>query len=572
MGEQLRMTVGGWTHLKSQPMVDRWSSDRPDIVSVSDVDVIHGRPGGELRALKPGRARILGMEGKTVHVCVDVIVEVEQTGLALTTGQRGQFRLPPGDWTFATRQKHVVEIAKDGNVRALSPGIAVINAKGTGGSAVQLEVRVTGTLEMQAGQSVSLSDRVGVPVAGWRTGSSAVATIDANGKVHAGQDARTTPVIVTLASGGEFTFDLRIRPEVPQTPTERTSERIPVPAASREDQIPEPAAAPDETPIAPGSLDLIPPGQEEVNKHLERFDDLVSQQRWEDAVVMLQAAGISARDDEYLKDQVRRAAGRLDRAKRDIVAGACVQALVALTNDDPEQFHRLITGVPLPEYSDRIASASRQLAEQIDVVKRQTHVKSEDRCRDLVAAIGVVWREAAQQKLVPVLIALAQFINAWGLTDDLVPLVIDSLMSMSGDDRSILDTEAILRSIGTITKPGVEALLDKLGQADRKTGKWVLYMLREINLHRVGGWVAAYYHACHDAGRRKKLLDCLLEMGKDSPRDLIVLIARSSPPDLARDLIRGYGRSEIEKQALLYSAHEPSAKIVLRRFFGFQNL
>lgn len=198
-----------------------WESDHPEYVSVDQ--------NGKVTAVAKGTATVKAKAGGyeatcvvTVNVPVDGIT-LDQTTLSLEKG--GSVTLvatvTPSDATdpkvtWSSSNTAVATVDQTGKVTAVGGGSATITATAGGKSAtctVTVTVPVTGvslsqvSLDMQVGGSAQLtatitpSDATNKKIT-WSSGSTAIATVDANGKVTAVAVGSTT-ITVTTEDGGK---------------------------------------------------------------------------------------------------------------------------------------------------------------------------------------------------------------------------------------------------------------------------------------------------------------------------------------------------------------------------------
>ena len=581
MAEQapLRLQVAASTQLFSREELERWVSDRPDVASVGDVDVVNGRPGGRVQALSPGRAvvRGIGPDG-TVHLSIEVIVE-GPSAIELAAGQTAALPAGEAPARCTTAQTQVVELREGGEVRALSPGIARVVCTRPGRPDGEFVVRVTGEIEVEAGGRLALGERFGVPVRQWRTGSSRIATVDADGTVTAGDEPRTTSVRVTLADGESFEFDLRVRRPAGAAPAERLAARpaptppvppppAPVPPAPRFGQAP---PVEDARATSPEDSDAQ---RGEVAQHLFRFDDLLGQQRWADAKVFLRMADIAAGGFDDLQALVREAAARLDKAKRDQAACACAQIARAVRAGERELAEQLARDVPASAGAAQVPQAMLALAASLRDMEDVT-VSDANRMRALARAAEDAWQVAAQQGFTPVLAELAEIAAEWGI-EELAATLVAGIGSFADRDASIADRDRIIAAAAELGEPAIVALLERLIGAAGAGKQWVLYALCEIGMDKAGQTVAAFY-ARQGPPARERIGEQLLHLARQSPGDFVAVMAgglQRLPKDrrLAEALVDRFGRDAAEQLALkLWTRSKArSARAVLEQIFQYR--
>ena len=579
MPERLQLRIGDRSRLKARGEVERWTCDHPEVVSVSDVDIVHGLPGGELHARKAGQARVQGIgPDNTVRIVVDVIVEAGSPAITLAVGASGQLPLPDGITRCAAAQTQVARVDNHGKVHALGPGIAKVVCTGPGGVEAEFQVRVTGVLEIEAGRSLSLADRVSVPVSRWRTGSSSVAGIDARGTLKAGPDARTTPIFLTLESGEEFSFDLRILRSDPGTSPERRPEA----AGAATPTVPTPPLAPPETtrprseepptvtpPVAPEAFQ-----QQEVYRHLASFESMLEQRRWEDADVMLLGADVAASGYEQLKEVVREARKRLTKAKQDWVQVQYANLTAALRQHDYQKLRELAAAASFPPDSGDVTASILGLSERLEAMQ-DTELPLENRLRGLQEAASTAWQAAASHDMTFLLGELAEVFADWSI-EEAAPEMVDIIAPEVERGIPTADRNRIIAALAKLDEAGIQALLERLVRAAGATRKWALYALCEIGMGKSAGTLAAFYGS-QDTASRQSMVESLVSLADQCPEDFLSVIAgvlQRLPVDrrLADALTRAFGKDKTERLACSVWARSrlSSARTVLERMFKYR--
>jgi hypothetical protein len=576
MPESLSMRVGDRTRLKPPADLEHWVSDHPDVAAVTDVDVVRGLPGGEVQGRRPGRARIHGLgPGGAVRIVVDVMIEGSAAAVLLTPGAVGQLPLPEGIASCRTAQMQVVEVDNRGRLRALGPGIALVRCAGND-LALEFQVRVSGILDVPAGDRIALADRVGVPVRHWRVGSSSVAQVDSQGRLQAGRQARSTPVQVTLDGGEVFSFDIRILAGGPAPPTAGpallpgVARHVPSPRLPDEEEnaFPDDSDGSAPSTAAPPSLEQ----RREVERQLELIDRMTSERRWLDARLYLRAADVAASGHEDLKTMVSQASAHLENAFQEYRASALADLVKVLREKDTARLRSQASG-PSAIALGPIAHSLARLAEALQAAE-DASVPVETRLSGLKDAAAGAWRDAAAQHLNPVLVTLANLSAEWGL-DEMAALMAESLSSALGPDATVAEHDAIVVALGRLGEPGVRAVLDRLCRVSASPDNWAHYTLCGIGMNHVAPIITAYFGAL-DAEARLRLLGPLARLSDQCPADFLVLMAaglRRLPPDarLAEALLAALGTDRVERLACQFwgCAHLPAARILLERFFRY---
>ena len=573
MPDSLSICVGEIRQLRQPPGgVGRWTSNAPAIVSTTDEDFVTNKPGGLITAIKVGQARITadGYDGKTGVLDLDVRVETKSEATAVRVAKNEVADLPSvvgvTRWTIANPQ--VAELAMDGRVRGISPGITT--ARGQDNSTAECFVEVTGSLDVTVGQSVRLADFFDVPVRSWHTSCPSEVEVDTAGMVKTGVRARTVEVSAELVTGRTFAFNLRIRGGAPSP-----SRAVTTPTATN-------GMAPPlvEVPFTVIS-DILPTPQPDQRRIVDAFlaeaEAQIAQGDWVEAGAKLMAARVAAATDSDLSRRAEQIGERF-RAGINQRVGILVQGAIGLiASGQYAEARGRLDAVRAPRDWAPLAESLRHLA----TLCAQLALDGNQQIRDEVdQQLEMVWNCSAHLGLVEALPVLAEMGLQFG--ERIVQLLLDMLCSPTTAHFSLATRQALEKKLGEAGALALESVIVRLAddRVSTMSTSVLLNLLPDLGLQKNSRCVVKFYRQGKPEVQAR-LVERMAALHSNTPGalfDLLAGVLNGMPPDpgFAKAIqakIRAdslTGRDELETKALVWAGRgNRNAQVVLHRLYGY---
>ena len=584
MADRVQMQIGETRQLRaSGGAVAQWTSATPTVATVTDEDLTSGRPGGLVMALGEGQTRITALDfDRVVLFALDIVVE----GIpSISVAARDIVRLPQvnGVSRWVTDNDQVAVVIDEGQVRGVSPGIALIRGAEEGTRSVQCVVRVGGTRKVEVGQSVPLARFFSVPVRGWRSSVGDVA-VDTNGVVDTGPRPRTVDITAQLGNGQQFTFELRVMqaresplttsPRRPSSETQNPADPIVTDPVIREGSEP-PLQRGGSLVDEPTTAAVTEQQRRDVEEHLANADRYARDGNRPRVNSELMAARVVANQEAELLQRVDARAEYLRRTHQQVLRQAMTPVLLSLANRRYDEARTHMASLRLPQTGNTLVDSLSQL---VTVADRSTSAQEsgDNQLEEVENLVCGVWGEALGQCFYSILSPLAQMGLQFG--NAVVVCMIDAL---TGDKRTKMPVDVCRALEGHLAGTGavaVQCVADRLCSAATPKGqvRWLLEILPGLDLRRhATTFVKCFGNTGPKA--REDLVTHLCKMQVNAGNALLDLAAgvlSRLPTDrrLAEAIRKEIGYREFEQLALKWAmtghGHK-GAREVLERMYDY---
>lgn len=572
MPDILHLSAGETRQLRAPSEgVARWTSSAPAVVTTTDEDLVAGNPGGLLTAIKPGRAKItaFGYDNKTTVCQWDV--EVEAAGATTIQLEKNEVADLPGtlgmvEWTIENLK--VAEMAGEGRVRGLSPGVTTARGRG-GGPADECTIEVSGTLDVELNQSVSLASFFSCQVRSWRTSSPNEVPIDSAGTVATGARARTVEVFAELAPDRIFQFRLRIgagsrSAPLPRTAALRSGASSSGAAISSTTAVvtPEPVTSPPPSP---------PDQRRMVENHLRAAETHLLGDNWTQAGAELTAARLTAVTDPDLSRRVEQMNERYRAtvsARAAVMVGEAIRLLLA---DEYESVYRQLDSARVPRDFSSVIEAVRRFATLCQQTRSDGDYQTQD---NLEQELAVVWGEVTRMNSYSALPPLAEIGLQHG--DRIVSLLVDTLSNPGLSGMPIAVRQSLGQALANAGALSLETAVSRMVDTTTPPAEanLLLSLLPDLNLQRHAAVLVKRF-ATATQTERARLVALLSALHKNSATallDLLSAVAIRLPPDmrLALAIQKQIGAEELERIASRWAAGgHRGAKTLLERLYDY---